>query len=38
MEVLPNAGHMVMVESPDAFNQKVAAFIVDEGGKESRGR
>jgi pimeloyl-ACP methyl ester carboxylesterase len=36
LEVLPNAGHMVMMESPDAFNQKVAAFIVDEGGKESR--
>jgi pimeloyl-ACP methyl ester carboxylesterase len=27
MEVLPNAGHMVMMESPQAFNEKIKEFI-----------
>jgi len=27
LEVLPNAGHMVMMESPQAFNEKVSRFI-----------
>ena len=27
MEVLPNAGHMVMMESPQAFNEKIEEFI-----------
>ena len=27
LEILPNAGHMVMMESPDAFNQTVSEFI-----------
>ena len=27
LEVLPNAGHMVMMESPQAFNEKVREFI-----------
>ena len=27
LEVLPNAGHMVMLESPEAFNDKVREFI-----------
>ena len=27
MEVLPNAGHMVMMESPQAFNEKIREFI-----------
>ena len=27
LEVLPNAGHMVMMESPQAFNEKVSGFI-----------
>jgi len=28
LEVLPNAGHMVMMESPQAFNGKIRDFIV----------
>jgi len=28
LEVLPNAGHMVMMELPQAFNEKVREFIV----------
>jgi pimeloyl-ACP methyl ester carboxylesterase len=28
MEILPDAGHMVMMESPQSFNEKVKAFIV----------
>jgi pimeloyl-ACP methyl ester carboxylesterase len=28
LEILPNAGHMVMIESPEAFNEKVREFIV----------
>ncbi|OGP89005.1 MAG: hypothetical protein A2156_05005 [Deltaproteobacteria bacterium RBG_16_48_10] len=28
LEILPNAGHMVMMESPDAFNRKVKEFIL----------
>ena len=27
LEILPGAGHMVMMESPDAFNQKVSEFL-----------
>jgi pimeloyl-ACP methyl ester carboxylesterase len=27
IEILPNAGHMVMMESPQAFNEKVGEFI-----------
>jgi pimeloyl-ACP methyl ester carboxylesterase len=27
LEVLPNAGHMVMMESPQAFNEKIKEFI-----------
>jgi pimeloyl-ACP methyl ester carboxylesterase len=27
LEVLPNAGHMVMMESPQAFNEKIREFI-----------
>jgi pimeloyl-ACP methyl ester carboxylesterase len=38
LEVVPNAGHMVMMESPQAFNEKIKEFIFDnlkgfEGGK-----
>jgi pimeloyl-ACP methyl ester carboxylesterase len=29
LEVLPNAGHMAMMESPQAFNEKVREFIFD---------
>ena len=29
LETLPNAGHMVMLESPDAFNLKVREFMMD---------
>ena len=29
LEVLPNAGHMVMMESSQAFNEKIGAFIVN---------
>jgi pimeloyl-ACP methyl ester carboxylesterase len=28
LEVLPNAGHMVMMESPQAFNEKIRKFIL----------
>lgn len=28
-EIIPNAGHMVMMESPEAFNEKVREFIID---------
>ena len=28
LEILPNAGHMVMMESPEAFNGKVSEFIL----------
>ena len=28
LEILPDAGHMVMMESPEAFNQKVREFIL----------
>ena len=28
LEVLPHAGHMVMMESPQAFNEKIREFIV----------
>jgi pimeloyl-ACP methyl ester carboxylesterase len=28
LEVLPNAGHMVMMESPEAFNRKVREFVL----------
>jgi len=27
LEILPDAGHMVMMESPEAFNRKVSEFI-----------
>jgi pimeloyl-ACP methyl ester carboxylesterase len=27
LEILPNAGHMAMIESPEAFNEKVREFI-----------
>jgi pimeloyl-ACP methyl ester carboxylesterase len=27
-EILPDAGHMVMMESPDAFNENIKAFIL----------
>jgi pimeloyl-ACP methyl ester carboxylesterase len=29
LEVLPNAGHMVMMESFQTFNEKIGAFIID---------
>ncbi len=29
MEVLPNAGHMVMMESPQTFNEKIKGFILE---------
>lgn len=29
LEVLPNAGHMVMMESSQAFNEKIGAFIMN---------
>jgi pimeloyl-ACP methyl ester carboxylesterase len=29
LEVLPNAGHMVMMESPEVFNEKIRAFIIN---------
>jgi pimeloyl-ACP methyl ester carboxylesterase len=29
LEVLPNAGHMVMMESAQAFNEKIRAFIIN---------
>jgi pimeloyl-ACP methyl ester carboxylesterase len=28
LEVLPGAGHMVMMETPEAFNRKVRDFIL----------
>ena len=28
LEILPNAGHMVMMESPQAFNEKIREFIL----------
>ena len=28
LEVLPNAGHMVMMESPQVFNEKIREFII----------
>ena len=28
LEILPNAGHMVMMESPQAFNEKIREFIM----------
>jgi len=31
LEVIPGAGHMVMMEAPGAFNEKVATFIHGEG-------
>ncbi len=36
IEALPDAGHMVMIESAQAFNEKVGSFIADElkGSKE----
>ena len=37
LEVLPRAGHMVMMESPDAFNQKAETFILGRGAGESGG-
>ena len=33
IEVLPNAGHMVMMEAPEAFNESVKAFIVENSGR-----
>jgi pimeloyl-ACP methyl ester carboxylesterase len=27
LEILPNAGHMVMMESPDAFNERIREFM-----------
>jgi pimeloyl-ACP methyl ester carboxylesterase len=27
LEILPNAGHMVMMEAPQAFNEKIREFI-----------
>jgi pimeloyl-ACP methyl ester carboxylesterase len=29
LEILPNAGHMVMMESPEAFNEKVEEFVAN---------
>ena len=29
LEILPHAGHMVMMESPEAFNEKVGEFIAN---------
>ncbi len=29
LQVIPNAGHMVMMESPDAFNERVRKFILE---------
>jgi len=28
LEILPDAGHMVMMESPEAFNEKVGSFLL----------
>lgn len=36
LEILPNAGHMVMMESPKSFNEKVREFIMEVGFKGSR--
>jgi pimeloyl-ACP methyl ester carboxylesterase len=33
MEILSNAGHMVMMESPQAFNEKVGKFIFEKGSR-----
>lgn len=30
LEVLPNAGHMVMMESPKGFNEKIKEFLVNQ--------
>ena len=39
LEILPNAGHMVMMEAPQAFNEKVGEFIQRvQGAKGSRNR
>ncbi len=27
LEIVPNAGHMVMMESPKAFNEKIREFV-----------
>jgi pimeloyl-ACP methyl ester carboxylesterase len=27
LEILPGAGHMVMIEAPEAFNERVGAFV-----------
>lgn len=29
LEILPNAGHMVMMESPETFNEKVGEFVAN---------
>jgi len=29
LEILPDAGHMVMMEAPDAFNEKIKVFILN---------
>ena len=29
LEILPGAGHMVMIEAPETFNERVGAFIRD---------
>jgi pimeloyl-ACP methyl ester carboxylesterase len=36
LEVVPNAGHMVMMESPQTFNGKIKGFIL-ENSKGARG-
>jgi len=30
IEILPNAGHIVMMEAPQTFNEKVGEFIIGE--------
>jgi pimeloyl-ACP methyl ester carboxylesterase len=32
LEVLPNAGHMVMIETPQVFNEKIRGFLLKNGG------
>jgi pimeloyl-ACP methyl ester carboxylesterase len=29
LEIIPEAGHMVMMESPERFNEKVKRFLLD---------
>jgi pimeloyl-ACP methyl ester carboxylesterase len=36
LEILPGAGHMVMMESPEAFNERIREFIVEIGYRASK--